>query len=201
MNILRIISSPRGEESYSTKLGNAIVAHIQQAHPGSHTITRNLTTNPMPYQDDAHVSALFAPPEAHTPAMEAAIHRSDETIQELMDANAIVIDAPMYNFTITATLKSWLDHIIRAGKTFSYSAAGVEGLVKNKKVYLAIATGGIYSEGPMKAYDFNEPYLRTLLGFIGISDLTTFRVEGMNLPHLKETALPKALATLSLATF
>lgn len=201
MNILRISSSPRGEESYSIKLGNAIVARLQQAHPGGTLTTRNLAANPLPYQDDVHINALFAPPEAHTPAMQAALHRSDEAIKELMAADAIVIDVPMYNFTITATLKSWLDHIVRAGKTFSYSEAGPAGLVKNKKVYLAISSGGIYTEGPLQPFDFTEPYLRALLGFLGITDVTAFRVQGLNIPTLKDQALPQAVTTLSQTTF
>ena len=99
----------------------------------------------------------------------------------------------MYNFGIPSTLKAWIDHIVRAGVTFRYSDGFPEGLIKNKKVYLAISSGGVYSEGPMKSYDFTEPYLRTALGFIGLTDITVFRVEGTFVPGVKETALPKAI--------
>jgi FMN-dependent NADH-azoreductase len=104
----------------------------------------------------------------------------------------------MYNFGIASTLKSWIDHIARANKTFRYSEKGPEGLVKNKKVYLAISTGGVYSDGPMKAYDFTEPYLRAVLGFMGMTNLTAYRVEGVNMPALKESALQKAIDSIAL---
>jgi FMN-dependent NADH-azoreductase len=104
----------------------------------------------------------------------------------------------MYNFSIPSTLKAWLDHIVRPGLTFSYSEKGPEGLVKGKKVYLILSTGGIYSEGPMKPHDFVEPYLRFMLGFIGLTDITVFRVEGLAIPGIKETAMEKAIAGISL---
>lgn len=114
----------------------------------------------------------------------------------MFEADIIVIGVPIYNFNIPSALKAWLDHLVRAGKTFSYQTGRPEGLVKDKKVYLAIASGGVYSDGPMKSYDFAEPYLRAVLGFIGITDITTFRVEGTNVPDLKETALQKGIESV-----
>jgi FMN-dependent NADH-azoreductase len=115
-----------------------------------------------------------------------------------MEADMIVIGAPLYNFGISSALKAWIDHIARAGLTFHYTEHGSEGLVKGKKVYLAIAMGGVYSEGPMQAYDFVTPYLKAVLGFIGMTDITVFRAEGTAIPGLKETALEKAIAAIRL---
>ena len=102
----------------------------------------------------------------------------------------------MYNFGIHSSLKAWIDHIARSGQTFTYTEKGPEGLIKNKKVYLAISTGGVYSQGPMKAFDFTESYLRTTLGFLGMTDITAFRVEGLSMPNLKENAWNKALQNI-----
>ena len=130
--------------------------------------------------------------------MAEAVKHSDEAIAELKDADIIVIGVPMYNFSLHSSLKAWIDHICRAGQTFSYSEKGPEGLIKNKKVYLAISTGGVYSEGFMKPYDFTEPYLRTLLGFLGMTDITAYRAEGLNMPDLKEHALEKAVESIEI---
>jgi len=110
-----------------------------------------------------------------------------------MDADILVIGTPLYNFGIPSTLKSWIDQIARAGVTFSYANGKPEGLVKNKKVYLAISSGGVYSQGPMMEFDFTEPYLRKVLGFIGLTDIAVFRVEGINIPGRKEAALTEAI--------
>jgi FMN-dependent NADH-azoreductase len=139
------------------------------------------------------LNSFFTPAEQRNPEQLAAISHSDAAIAEIKDADILVISVPMYNFGIHSTLKAWIDHIARAGVTFNYTANGPEGLITNKKAYLAIATGGIYSEGPYKGIDFTEPYLRTVLGFIGIKDVTVFRVEGLSSPDLKESAWDKAL--------
>jgi FMN-dependent NADH-azoreductase len=115
-----------------------------------------------------------------------------------MDADVIVIDAPLYNFSIPSALKAWVDHIARAGVTFKYDENGPEGLVKGKKVYVALASGGIYSDGPMKGYDFAAPYLKSVLGFMGMTDFTVFRVEGVSYPNLKDTALQTAVDSIVL---
>lgn len=103
---------------------------------------------------------------------------------------------PLYNFSIPATLKAWIDQIARAGETFPYADGAPKGLLTGKKVYLAIASGAVYSEGLYKDYDFTESYLRAVLGFMGLTDITVFRTEGTMIPGLKETALPKAVATV-----
>ncbi|MNI61633.1 FMN-dependent NADH-azoreductase [compost metagenome] len=197
MKILHLISSPRGEASFSVKLGDAIVEKLQAANPGSTVSIRNLTNTPFPHLEEVHINSFFTPAENHTPQLAEAVQHSNESIAELKAADAIVIGVPMYNFGIHSTLKAWIDHVARAGQTFSYSENGPEGLVKGKKVYLAISSGGVYSDGPMKAYDFTESYMRSVLGFLGMVDVTAYRVEGLSLPNLKDEALDKAVAAIA----
>lgn len=193
MEILYLISSPRGEASMSIKLGNVIVERLKAENAESRVMVHNLTDTPFPHLEQVHLTSFSTPVENHTPELIEAIKHSDAAIAELKGADVIVIGVPMYNFGIPSTLKTWIDHIARAGQTFRYTGKGPEGLIKNKKVYLAIATGGVYSESPMKAHDFTESYLRITLGFLGMTDITVFRVEGLAVPGLKERALDKAL--------
>ncbi len=144
------------------------------------------------------MNAFYTPAEHHTPEHKVALTHSDEAIKEMNDAEIFVIGVPMYNLSIPSTLKSWIDHVVRRGHTFRFTEKGTaEGLMKNKKVYLAISSGGVYSEGNMKSYDFTESYLRTILGFIGLTDVTVFRVEGTVVPGVQDNAVPKALGLVN----
>jgi FMN-dependent NADH-azoreductase len=194
--LLNVISSARGAASNSTQLANAIIEKLAEQNPGSPVKLRDLVDRHYPHLEESHLNAFFAPAENQTKETREATEHSDEAIKEVMEADIIVVGVPIYNFNIPSALKAWLDHLVRAGKTFSYQTGRPEGLVKDKKVYLAIASGGVYSDGPMKSYDFAEPYLRMILGFIGITDITTFRVEGTNMPDLKETALQKGIESI-----
>ena len=196
--ILHLISSPRGDQSFSIKLGNAVISKIQDQYPGSTVEVVNLVERNVPHLDTAHLRSFFTPAEQLTPEDQDAVKYSDEAISQLMAADIIVIGAPLYNFSIHSTLKAWIDHIARAGKTFRYSEQGVEGLVKGKKVYVAMSSGGVYSDGPYKPYDFVSTYLKAVLGFLGMTDLTVFRVEGINIPGLKESALEKGIAAINI---
>jgi len=199
MNILHLTSSPRGEASVSIKLGNAIVEKLRSSsNEPSSVKTRNLASNPFPHLEEVHLNSFFTPVENHTPEQAAAVKHSDQAIAEIREANVIVIGVPMYNFGIHSTLKAWIDHIARAGQTFKYTDKGPVGLIENKKVYLAIATGGIYSQGTMKAFDFTEPYLRAVFGLLGMSDIIAFRAEGINLPTVGEKGLIDAIEGISL---
>lgn len=193
MHILNIISSPRGAASYSIKLGHGLVEKLQAANPGSTVAVHDLATHPFPHLEEAKLQSLFTPAESRTPEQHEAARHSDDAIREIQEADAIVIGAPLYNFGIPSTLKAWIDHIARAGITFRYSEAGPEGLVKGKKVYLAVSSGGVYSEGPAMAYDFVVPYLKAVLGFLGMTDVTVVRVEGTATPGAGDAALAKAL--------
>ncbi|WP_288879966.1 FMN-dependent NADH-azoreductase [Pedobacter panaciterrae] len=191
--VLHIISSPRRAASLSIKLGNAIVETITAQQPDTEVEEFNLIEKQFPHLEEAHLTSFFTPHEQRSPEQLAAVLHSDDAIEKIKNADILVIGAPLYNFGIHSTLKAWIDHIVRAGITFSYSEGGVQGLLKNKKVYIAIASGGIYSHGPAQALDFVEPYLRSILGFIGITDITVFRIEGTALPGNSETAIENGL--------
>ncbi|WP_118952840.1 FMN-dependent NADH-azoreductase [Taibaiella helva] len=195
--ILHIISSPKNEGSMSIRLGNAIVDKLLAAYPGSTVTENNLTISDWPHLDGAMASAFYTPAEQRTPENLEALRYSDKAIQEIMEADIIVIGAPVYNFSIHSSLKAWIDHIVRRGDTFKYGESGPEGLVKGKKVYLAISSGGVYSDGPMKPMDHGEPYLRFMLGFLGMTDVTVFRIEGLSVPGVQETAVEKGLASVA----
>ena len=191
--ILHVITSIKGGASASIKLSNAIIDNILLDHPDSIVHTFDLSKHPFPHLEESHITSFGTASEALTPENRVALKHSDEAIAAVLDADIIVIGVPIYNFNIPSTLKAWIDHIVRAGVTFKYIDGGPQGFVKNKKLYLAIASGAVYSEGPYKENDFTEPYLRTIFGFIGITDITTFRIEGTMVPGVLENAWPKAL--------
>ncbi|QKJ32553.1 NAD(P)H-dependent oxidoreductase [Mucilaginibacter mali] len=196
--LLHIISSPRGEASFSIKLGNAIIEKLKQQYPGSTVKEVNLVNLHFPHLEEAHINSFFTPAESRSPELLEAVRHSDDAIADIQEADVIVIGAPMYNFNIHSSLKAWLDHIIRSGVTFKYDANGPQGLVNGKKVYIAEAMGGIYSDGPMKDWDFITPYLKAVLPFIGLSDVSVFRVEGTAIPGVQDTALEKGLSSIHL---
>jgi len=196
--ILHIISSPKGEQSFSNRLGNAVIAKIQEENPGSTVEVNDLTKNPYPHLEEATLAAFYTPATAHTAENKAAIKNSDAAIAQIMDADVLVIDAPMWNFSIPSVLKAWIDHIARAGVTFKYGDAGPEGLVKNKMVYVAMASGAVYSTGPMAALDFSSPYLKGILGFLGMTDLKVFRVEGSSFPGQADHAMQAGIDSIVL---
>lgn len=196
--ILKVTSSARGNASNSNKLVNHIIERLRARHGNINIIERDLVTQKYPHLEESHLAAFFAPAEDSSLQTKEAVQHSDEAITEVEQADIIVIGVPLYNFNVPSALKAWIDHIVRAKKTFSYGNGVPEGLLKGKKVYLAIASGGVYSEGPMKSIDFVEPYLRTVLSFIGLSDITVYRVEGVNVPGIQETALEKGFASVAI---
>lgn len=191
-NILLIESSPRGSDSYSNQAARSIVNELQRRNPGAKVVARDLGQNPPPHVGQAFATGQYAAPEQRTPEQAKAIELSDTYIDELFAADTIVMAVPMHNFGLPSTLKAWIDHIGRAGRTFTFSSNGPEGLVKGKHAILILASGGVYSLGPMKPLDFTEPYLRTVLGFIGITDVDVVRVEGVAVGAIGPA---KALAT------
>jgi FMN-dependent NADH-azoreductase len=194
--ILHIISSPRGDASMSIKLGKEIIEQIEAKYPGSTVKEANLITNHFPHLEEAHLTSFFTPTESRTPENLEAIKHSEQALQDIYDADTIVIGAPMYNFNIHSSLKAWIDHIVRSGVTFKYDASGPVGLITGKKVYVAIASGAVYTEGPWKANDYIEPYLKTMLSFIGMSDVTFVRIEGTMVPDLKDIAVEKGIHSI-----
>jgi len=196
--ILHIISSPKGADSFSVKLGNAIIDKIEAANPGSTVEVKDLTKNPFPHLEEATLAAFYTPAENHTAESREALKNSDQAIAQINDADIIVIGAPLWNFGVPSVLKAWIDHIARANVTFKYSEAGAEGLVKNKTIYVAMASGAVYSSGPYAAFDFVSTYLKGLLGFLGMTDLKVFRVEGSAFPGQAEAALQRGIDSIAL---
>jgi FMN-dependent NADH-azoreductase len=191
-NLLLIQSSPRGLGSFSQKIALSIVSDLEQRYPGAEVVVRDLAQNPPPHVGKAFVAGLSTGPEQRTSEQTKAMALSDLLIDELIASDVIVFAVPMHNFGPPSTLKAWIDHIARAGRTFSYSEKGPEGLLKGKRAILVLASGGVYSDGPAKPFDFQEPYLRTILGFIGITDIDVVRVEGV---AVGATGAEKAVAS------
>lgn len=187
-----------GTYSNTINLQNAVIEKLIARHPEASVVTRDLSKQRYPHLAEANIAAFFAPGQTDTPEYKEAIRNSDEAISEVENADIIVIGAPMYNFSVPSALKAWIDHIIRIGKTFYYDETGMpQPMISGKKVYVAMSSGGIYSDGPMKTFDFVDPYLRAVLGFIGLTDIKTFRVEGISIPGMKETALQTAIENVA----
>ncbi|OXG04423.1 FMN-dependent NADH-azoreductase [Flavobacterium araucananum] len=194
--ILNIVTSIKGDASFSNKLSNAVLEKLKAEYSEAQVQTLDLSKTPLPYLSQLDINAFYTPADQHTEAQKETLKYSDEATSNLIDADIVVIGVPLYNFGIPAVLKGWIDQVARAGKTFTYDASGPKGLLTDKKVFLSIASGAIFSEGPYKSYDFSEPYLRAVLGFLGITDVTTFRVEGTAIPEFAENALRKALTAV-----
>jgi len=170
--LLHIDVSPRGEHSISRQISAAAVQAWKQKNPDGKVIERDLATTKLTFVDLDWIAGAFTPPDQHTTNHKSAIAVSDELVDELLAADEIVIGAPMYNFSFPAVLKAWIDHVVRAGKTFKYSSEGAEGLAKGRKAVIVIASAGAYEAGSsMEALDYETPYLRFILGFIGITDV------------------------------
>lgn len=196
--ILKVISSIKGPESKSTQLADAVIERLIQQYPGSSVKVKDLLKEPYEHFHEGHLKVYRGMGEVEPEVVERVERISEAAINEVMNADIIVIGVPMYNFGIPSSLKAWLDHIVRAGKTFSFATGQKEGLVKDKKVYLAVASGGIYSEGPMMSNGFAVPLLESSLAFIGMTDVTRFWAEGCDMPGYKETALQKAIDSIVL---
>jgi FMN-dependent NADH-azoreductase len=174
--VLVLTSSALGSTSVSTELAHEALAHFRAQDPSLKIVTRDIGAHPVPHLSlDAAAALRGGDPSNEAQATARAL--SDELIAELQAADTIIIGAPMYNFGIPSTLKAWFDYVLRAGVTFRYSEAGPEGLLKGKRAFVIESRGGLYSEGPAQSMDSQEPHLRTLLGFIGITDVTYFRAE------------------------
>jgi FMN-dependent NADH-azoreductase len=170
--LLKIDSSPMGERSVSRKLTAEFAKIWVETHPDGAVISRDLATLNIPVVNGDWVAAAYTPEDARTAEQKKALAISDLLIAELQKADEYVIGVPMHNFSIPSTLKLWIDQVVRIGKTTAYSATGLEGLLKGKKVTLLIASGGVYEQGSgREAFNFVTPYLRTVFGFLGITDV------------------------------
>jgi FMN-dependent NADH-azoreductase len=192
--ILHIDSSPMGDHSVSRKLTAKTVAELTAQNNDSKVIVRDLGSNPMPHLDGIAIGAMFTPADQRNDALIEAVKLSEQAVEELMSADVIVIGAPMWNFGIPSALKAWIDHVVRARRTFRYNENGqvVGMLLPNKKVIIVSSRGGVYSEGPMKVMDHQESYLSAVLGMIGLTDISFVRAEGV---AMGDEAIKNAMAT------
>ncbi|WP_027378448.1 FMN-dependent NADH-azoreductase [Chryseobacterium daeguense] len=191
--ILNIKTSISGENSVSNQLSQIVIDQLLEKNPGSNVVVRDLAANPIPHLEIHHFSASRIADEEKTEEQKEASKYSDEALKEIGEADIIVIGVPFYNFTFPSTLKSWIDSISVAGKTFSFADGTPKGLLENKKVYLNFAVGGVYENGLIENM---EHYLRTLFGFIGITDIEVFISQGTMVPQLKEENFSKAVTKI-----
>ena len=177
MKTLVILSSILGNRSHSTGLADHFMARVKAAYPADTVKIRDLGAQPIPYFDGNTAGALFTPAEARSVEQQRIVELSDSLVAELMQADRIVFAVPVYNFNLPAQFKSYLDHVARAGVTFRYTPEGVpEGLVKGKQVFVLTARGGKAEGTPS---DTMTPYLRQMLSFLGMDDVTFIAAEGM----------------------
>jgi FMN-dependent NADH-azoreductase len=194
-DILFVASSARGAASYSNQVASALLEKLQASDPGAQVTVRDLARNTLPHIDGDFIAATRGADGPQTAAQKALAVQSDVLVDELIAADTVVIAAPMINFTIPSTLKTWIDYVARAGRTFSYSESGPKGLVTGKRVFLVVARGGVYSD--KKPFDFQLPYLRHVLAFLGMTDVEVIDVEGTAFgPQAAERAVAAALAAV-----
>jgi len=190
--LLHIDASPRGARSKSRQLGREFLAAWRASRPESRVLARDLASEPPPFVTESWVEGAFAPPEQHSPAARAAIAVSNRYVDELLAADQVVITTPIYNLSVPAALKAWIDQIVRFGLTFTKTAGGFEGLAKGRSVVVIVASGSDFRPNtPGGAYNFLEPYLRAVLGFIGIGDVRFVYAHSMN---QEESVAVQALA-------
>ncbi len=178
MKILQINASARSAGSTSTRLADSISARLLARHPGAELTVRDLASDPHPVLDEPALGALFTPADQRTPEQAARVALDDALIAQVQAMDVIVLGVPMYNYGVPVQLKTWIDAIARAGVTFRYTANGPEGLLKGKKVYVALTRGGLYRNTPA---DTQVPYLKTVLAFLGLTDIEFVFAEGMAL--------------------
>jgi FMN-dependent NADH-azoreductase len=197
VNILHIDSSPRAERSHSRELSKEFVSAWRAAHPEDAIAYRDLGHHPVPHVDEAWIAAAFSPPETHTPELAEAIRISDELVDEFLAAERYVFGVPMYNFNIPSTFKAYIDQIVRINRTVALNAQGFKGLVEGKKAVIITARGGDFSPtSPAVAYDFQEPYLRTIFGFIGVTDIQFINANSLNGGDARTQSLAEARAAI-----
>ncbi|MBS1222334.1 MAG: FMN-dependent NADH-azoreductase [Proteobacteria bacterium] len=197
MKILQVNASIRPEGANSTRLANDIVARLQAANLNARLTVRDLGADPHPMLDAAALGALFTPAEQRTPAQAARVALDDALIAEVKAADVLVLGVPMYNFGIPAQLKNWFDAITRAGVTFRYTESGPEGFLTGRKVYVALARGGRYRG---TANDTQTPYLKLILGFLGMTDVHFIYAEGLNMgPEATQQGFAEAEADMAAA--
>ncbi len=179
--LLVINSSPMSDSSNTRELINSFVESWTQKHGDIEVVNRDIGRNPPPHLDEVTISSFYTPDQDRSEAQQKAVALSDQLVDELEQADTVVIGSPMHNFTITSALKTYIDHVARVGRTFNYTDNGPQGLLQGKKVFVLTARGGRYgTDSPAAAMNHQDNYLNTVLGFIGISDVTHISAEGVS---------------------
>jgi len=195
MNILQINASARSTGSHSSRLAGELVGRLQAAAPDARLGVLDLALNPLPELDEAALQALFTPAQDRTPAQAARVARDDALIAQVQAADVVVLGVPMYNFGVPAQLKNWIDAISRAKVTFAYTEKGPVGLLTGKRVYVALTRGGVYRDTPA---DTQVAYLKTVLGFLGMTDVHFVYAEGLAMgAEVEARALASAQAQIA----
>ncbi|CAH0348229.1 FMN-dependent NADH-azoreductase [Aquabacterium sp. CECT 9606] len=194
MNILQINSSSRPDASHSSRLAATIVERIRASQLDASVTVRDLGRTPLGELDESALQALFTPAEQRSPEQAARVAIDDAVIAEIQAADVLVLGVPMYNFGVPAQLKNWIDAIARAKVTFTYTEKGPVGLLTGKKVYVALTRGGLYRNTPA---DTQVPYLKTVLAFLGMTDVQFVYAEGIAMgPQAEQEALASAQAQI-----
>jgi FMN-dependent NADH-azoreductase len=188
-NILRIDSSARTTGSYGRTLADQLIQKLQNKQGGASVVTRDVAQDSIAHVNAAWLAANYTPAPDRTPEQKTALAQSNVLIEEVQSADVLVIGCPIYNFSVPASLKAWIDQICRAGVTFSYSAEGPVGLLKGKTAYVVITSGGTVMDS---THDFATGYMRQVLGFIGITDVTVIASDGLMIDEAAATARAKA---------
>jgi len=198
-NILHIDSSPLGDNSVSRKFTAKVLEGLKAKHPDATVTIRDFGKDPLPHLSGTVIGAFFTPSDKHTDIQAEAIKASEQAVAELAAADAIVIGVPMWNFGIPSALKAWIDHVVRAGKTFRYGPNGPEGLLApGKKVIVVLSSGGIYSTGPLAGIEHQASYMKPALAFLGLKDVTLIRAEGVAMgPDAVKAAMQSAEAQVN----
>ncbi|BEO39501.1 FMN-dependent NADH-azoreductase [Serratia marcescens] len=201
MTLLHVDSSILNEQSVSRQLTAAIVKHLSAAKPDARIIHTDLAADPINHLSSAEFLALqgVEPQDEH---VKQAVARNAKLVDDFLAADIIIVGAPMYNFTLPTQLRAWLDRLAVPGKTFRYAENGAEGLAKDKRVIVASTRGGLYGEGAPSAFlDHQETYLRSFFGFLGITDITFIRAEGLALgPENRTAAIDAAVSQVGSLT-
>jgi FMN-dependent NADH-azoreductase len=192
--LLQVNSSIFSDGGQSSQLADRFVASWRAANPDGKVVVRNLALAPVPHLDAARFGALLAKPGERSAEQQSVVDYSDALIEELRDADIVVLGVPMYNFGVPSALKAYFDHVARAGVTFRYTEAGPQGLLTGKRVIVFATRGGLHAG---KASDAQTGFLRTLLGFLGMTDVQFVYAEGLALgEQQRESALAHARATI-----
>ncbi|MAX56853.1 MAG: FMN-dependent NADH-azoreductase [Alcanivoracaceae bacterium] len=195
MNILVIKSSVFGDNGNSSALVNTKVEQLKAANPGATVVVRDLSAQPIPHLDGERVGAFFTPAEERTAEQQQVDDFSLTLIEELKAADHVVLGLPMYNFGIPSQLKSWIDHVARAGITFRYTENGPQGLLEDKPVTVLAARGGLYAGTDN---DTVTPYIKLFFGFVGITSVELVYAEGLNMgDEAKENAMKEAKSVIA----